>query len=306
MSTVIATRNTWSEKRRRAINAVESNLGRSLTVREQNRIDGALTQQEIDELLRGVMGGWNDGNAYWKNMDEFGTYLTQRNKLPEAHYGMFEKDISVCRFFDDKKGEGILADIMAKNTETGMGNVSIPNTNIKLVNYSYCPTCGKIYTQQDLKDYYNKPVVRPGNNLRYTLRKETRVICADCGTAFLPTLIIVDGSPKNSVQYLCRMQVVDAIEVYMGETYSEQVLTKNTKNIRRRGRDGLVACANDLMISKLEKRPALITNFIQYTPPPMILNFIDQKNVECNDVVFDSWMPKPTKETEARLTRIFS
>jgi hypothetical protein len=251
------------------------------------------------------MGSWDDGNSHWKSMDEFNTFLTKRNQVPEQHYGIFEKDISICRFFDDKKGEGILADIMAKNTETGMGNVCIPNTDIQLVNYSYCPKCGKIYTQQMLKDYYNKPVVRPGNNLRYALRKETRVVCSDCGEAFLPTLIIVDGSPKNSVQYLCRNQVIDAIEVYMGETYSDQVLTKNKKNFQIRG-DGLVSCANDLMISKLEKRPALITNFLQYTPPSLMLNFIDQKNIENNDVIFGSWQKKPSREYEESLTRAYA
>jgi len=277
------------------VNVIEANLGRKMTHR-----DWILT---IDEFLQDVMGGWMDGNSQWKNLDEFSTFITKRNAIPEQHYGIFEKDISVCRFFDDKKGEGILADIMARNTETGMGNVCIPNTDIKLVNYSYCPACGKIYTQQMLKDYYSKPVVRPGTNLWHALRKETRVVCSDCGTAFLPTLIIVDGSPKNSVQYLCRNQVIDAIEVYMGDTYSEQVLTKNKNNYRVR-EDGLVSCANDLMISKLEKRPALITNFIQYTPPPMILNFIDQKNIENNDVIFGSWQKKTSRGYEERMLMV--
>jgi hypothetical protein len=225
-----------------------------------------MSAQEVGEILHS-----NGKRNNWKSIDEFQDYLTKRDHAPEKHYGIFEKDISVCRFFDDKKGEGILADIMEKNTETGMGNVVIPNTNIQLVNYSYCPNCGKIYSQQALKNYYNKPVVRTGNNLRHTLRKETRVICSDCGTAFLPTLIIVDGSPKNTVQYLCRMQIIDAIEVYMQETYHENVLTQNKKNLRCR-EDGMVACANDLVISKLEKKPTLIVNFIQYTPPPFILN----------------------------------
>jgi hypothetical protein len=173
-----------------------------------------------------------------------------------------------------------------------------------LVNYSYCPQCGKIYSQQALKNYYNRPVVRPGKNLRYTLRKETRVICTDCGTAFLPTLVIVDGSPKNSVQYLCRMQVIDAVEIFMEETYHEKVLTKNKKNLRCR-EDGTVACANDLIVSKLEKKPTLITNFIQYTPPPFILNLIDQTNIEKDDVVFDSWRKRRTLEDEERLIRVY-
>jgi hypothetical protein len=239
-----------------------------------------------------------------KTIDAFHDYLTKRDHDPEKHYGIFEKDVSVCRYFDDKKGDGILADIMARNAETGMGNVIIPNTDIRLVNYSYCPKCGKIYSQQDLKDYYSKPVVRPGNNLRHTLRKETRVICSDCGTVFLPTLIIVDGTPKNSVQYLCRMQVIDAVELFIEENYGEKVLTKNKKNLRCR-EDGMVACANDLEISKLEKKPTLIANFIQYTPPPFILNFIDQINIEKDDVVFDNWRKRRTSEDEERLIRVY-
>lgn len=277
--------------------------------------DGALSQDEIDCLLCGICdfcdGCINPhlnclrGGRTWKTIDDFAEYISKRsmNSVPER-YGIFDKDATVLKFFDDPKGESILADIMAKNTETGMGNVSIPNTNIQLINYSYCPTCNKIYTQQDLRNYYDKPVVRPGNNLRHTLRKETRVICSDCDTIFLPTLIIVDGTPKNSVQYLCRMQVVDAIENYMDETYQEKVLTRNRKNIRSR-EDGKIACANDLMISKLEKKPTLISNFIQYSPAPAILNFIDQTNIEKNDIVFNAWNNKPTRESEARMLRIW-
>jgi hypothetical protein len=90
----------------------------------------------------------------------------------------------------------------------------------------------------------------------------------------------------------------------MEETYHEKVLTKNTKNIRSR-EDGMVACMNDLVISKLENKPTLITNFIQYTPPPLILNFIDQTNIEKNDVVFDIWQKRNTPGYEERMLRIY-
>lgn len=270
------------------------------TFQEQLRSGEVLSQDEINALLASI-----DANSIKKwSINDFHDYLTKRKHEPEQHYGITERDVSVCRFFDDKNGEGILADIMAKNTETGMGNVEIPNTNIQLVNYSYCPNCGKIYTQQDLKNYYSNPVVRSGKNLSYTLRNETRVICSDCGTVFLPTLLIVDGSPKNSIQYLCRLQVIDAIEIYMEKTFNEKVLTKNMKNIRRR-EDEMFACANDLVISKLENKPTLITNFIQYTPPPLILNFIDQTNIEKNDVVFDIWHKRNTPGYEERMLRVY-
>jgi hypothetical protein len=101
------------------------------------------------------------------------------------------------------------------------------------------------------------------------------------------------------------MQVIDAVEVFMEETYGEKVLTKNKKNLRCR-EDGMVACANDLEISKLEKKQTLIVNFIQYTPLPFILNFIDQTNIEKDDVVFDNWRKRRTLEDEERLIRVYS
>ena len=266
------------------------------------RPDGVLAQCEIDAILAAV--GCHDHTNKWKNIDEFEKFLTNRNHVPEKHYGIFEKDVAVCRFFDDKKGGNILADIMAKNTETGMGNARIPNTDIKLVNYSYCPECGEIYTQKELRDYYMNPVIRPGKNLRETFRKETRVICKYCQTPFLPTLIIVDSGPKNTVQYLCRMQVIDAIEVYMDGEYHENVLTKNRKNYRIRQEDNLVGCLNDLEIHKLEKKPALISNFLQYTPPPLMLSFIEGENIAKGDVVFGNWQKRTTPEIELAYTRI--
>jgi len=141
-------------------------------------------------------------------------------------------------------------------------------------------------------------------NYRDTFRKETRVICKHCQTPFLPTLIIVDGSPKNSVQYLCRMQVIDAVEVYMDDEYHEPVLTKNKKNFRIRQEDNLVGCLNDLEIHKLEKKPALISNFLQYTPPPLMLSFIEGENIVKGDVVFDNWQRRTSPEMEQAYTRI--
>jgi len=247
--------------------------------------DGTLSQEEIDSLLSIFQ---NETAPAWKSLKDFNTFLTARNAVSEKQYGIFDKDIAVCRFFDDKKGENILSDIMTKNTETGMGNVCIPNTNIKLINYSYCPECGKVHSYKDLQNYYSNPVLRTRQCLNYAFRKETRVICNDCGTPFIPTLIIADGTPKNSVQFLCRTQTVDAIEVFMDEEYHEQVLTRNRRNIKYR-EDGARACTNDLMISKLAGKPALISNFIQYSPPPMILNFINQTNMEKGDVLYGFW-----------------
>lgn len=259
-----------------------------------NRNSQVLTHCEIDALLSAL--NVDDLSGRWKTIGDFEKFLCDRNKLPEKHYGLFEKDIAVCKFFEDRKGETILADIIAKNEASGMGNVQIPNTNIKLINYSYCPQCGETYSQKDLSLYYANPIIRPERTLRETLRKETRVVCKHCQTSFLPTLIIVDGSPKSAMQYLCRNQVIDAIEVYMDERYHVPVLTQKRDNYQIRPDDGFEACLNDLDIHKLEKAPTLISNFLQYTPPPLMLSFIDGTNVAAGDVVFGRWQEKATPE----------
>jgi hypothetical protein len=55
-----------------------------------------------------------------------------------------------------------------------------------------------------------------------------------------------------------------------------------------------------------EKKQTLIVNFIQYTPPPFILNFIDQTNIEKDDIVFDNWQKRRTLEDEEGLIRVYS
>jgi hypothetical protein len=74
------------------------------------------------------------------SMDDFEHYLTARRE-PEEPYGIFDKDVSMCHFFADKDGEKMPADIERRNEAEGMGNAAIPNTNIRLINYSVCPQC---------------------------------------------------------------------------------------------------------------------------------------------------------------------
>jgi hypothetical protein len=54
-------------------------------------------------------------------------------------------------------------------------------------------------------------------------------------------------------------------------------------------KDSLRAIKNDVYIKKLEEKPTLITNMIQYTPYSSIMNLIDGANVEKGDLLFDEW-----------------
>jgi len=91
-----------------------------------------------------------------ESLEDFEAYLVKRSQ-PEEAYGMFSKDVTMCRFFDAKNSENILADIEQKNAEQGMGNVEIPNTHIRLINYSVCPKCGKVFSFKELGEYYRRP-----------------------------------------------------------------------------------------------------------------------------------------------------
>jgi hypothetical protein len=68
------------------------------------------------------------------DIEEFEKYLLERHQ-PEKPYGIFDKDITMCRFFDSKDGDKILEDIKLKNEVENMGNLHIPNTNNQLINY---------------------------------------------------------------------------------------------------------------------------------------------------------------------------
>jgi hypothetical protein len=245
-----------------------------------------LSQDEIDQLLTAINPGGKTSGGF-NSIEEFEKYLTTREFNPEKPYGIFDKDVSICRFFNSENNDNLLADIKKKNEEQGLGNVTIPNTNITLINYSICPKCNSIYSFKEILDYYKKP--KPDskyNNTAYQLRNDTRVFCNNCNTYFLPSLVISDGTPVKEVQFLCRVQTVDAVEKYM-LSKNTNVLTKEKSNIVYK--DRLRAIKNDVSIKDLEKRPTLITNIIQYTPIPLIMNFIDGTNVENGDLLFDEW-----------------
>ena len=245
-----------------------------------------LSQDEIDQLLTAINAG--DTVNSFENIGAFEEYLIKREFRPEKPYGIFDKDISICRFFDSGKNENILEDIKKKNEEEGYGNIKIPNTEIALINYSFCQNCKTIYSFKDVIDYYKnpKPDEKKFTNRANQYREDTRVYCNICNFYFLPSLIITDGTPKNEVQFLCRSQTIDAVEKYFLQK-NIQVLTKNKKNVVQNG--NLKAIKNDVFIKNLDKKPTLITNIIQYTPFKYIMNLIDGTNVEKGDLIFDEW-----------------
>jgi len=242
-----------------------------------------LTKDEIEQLLNAISGVGKSFN----NIEEFEEYLTARKFDPENLYGLRTTDVSMCRFFNTKNNDNILADIKKKNEEQGLGNIRIPDTNITLINYSICPKCNLIFSFKEILDYYKKPMPDISyNDIFHQFRKDTRVFCFNCNTYFLPSLVISDGTPKNEVQFLCRIQTIDAVEEYMSSK-NTKVLTKKKCNIVHK--NGLRAIKNDVSIMELEERPTLITNIIQYTPINLIMNFIDGTNIEKDDLLFGEW-----------------
>jgi hypothetical protein len=195
-----------------------------------------------------------------------------------------------------------------------MGNVQIPNTNITLINYSICPKCNHVYSYKDLADYYANPRPDPVyKNSATQYREDTRMYCHECGTYFLPALVISDGTPQNEVQFLCRIQTMDAIEAFY-LSRGRKVLSANRKNIvyasstknsvhhipkalrdKRSGAKGRTfkqppsAIRNDVLLKEMEEKPTLISNLLQYTPAGLAINLIDGSNARKGDVLFGSW-----------------
>jgi hypothetical protein len=257
-----------------------------LDSRENKFMTKVLTQEEIDQLLMAIDACDSQNNSF-ENIEAFEEYLLKREYEPEKPYGVFDTDIAMCRFFDIKNNENILEDIRQKNEEQGLGNIKITNTNIMLINYSFCPMCRTIYSFKDVMDYYMNP--KPDAKFRNRTsqyREDTRVCCRVCNTYFLPSLVISDGTPKNEVQFLCRVQTADAIEKYFLEN-NIRVLTKKSENIIQS--DNVKAIRNDVYLKDLEKRQTLISNMLQYTPINLMMNLIDGTNVEKGDLLFDRW-----------------
>ena len=115
------------------------------------------SQEEIDQMLTPINPIAPIGNRF-ENIEAFEEFLTKRKFSHEEPYGIFEENISICRFFDYGKNENLLEDIKKKNEKQGYGNIKIPNTKIMLINYSFCPKCKAIFGFKEIVDYYKNPV----------------------------------------------------------------------------------------------------------------------------------------------------
>ena len=254
----------------------------------QHEIDMLLTAiNENDTQLEELRFSSNQDKSLYNSIEDFESFLTKRKFEPEEIYGMFDKDITMCKFFESLDGETILADIERKNAEQNMGNIAIPNTNIRLINYSVCPKCKTVFSFKDLMDYYKNPKPDPEFiNKAHQIREDTRVCCSECAEFFLPALVIADGTPKNEVQFLCRVQTVHSIESFFIKK-GRHVLTKNKANITENG--NFYNIRNDVKLKRLESKPTLISNMLQYTPANLLPNLLDGSNIEKGDILFGKW-----------------
>jgi hypothetical protein len=250
------------------------------------------------------------------DIEEFEKYLVERRE-PENKYGIFDTDITMCRFFESKDGDKILEEIRLKNETENMGNITIPNTSIQLINYSICPKCSHVFSFKDISDYYLNPKPNPAlfKDRKRQFREDTRVYCNECETYFLPSIVIVDGTPKNEVQFLCRIQTMEAIEVYY-QKKGIKVLSRKEENIvkieeinetktvqdtnksiigrlfnrnlpdKKIVKKSITGIKNDVLLKEMEDKPTLISNLIQYTPSNIVLNLIEGSNVKKGDLLF--------------------
>jgi len=230
--------------------------------------------------------GWRVEGGF-DSMEDFTAYLTWR-RPPEQPYGIFDKEVTMCRFSGVKNGEELLADIERRNEAEGMGNVQIPGTNIKLINFSLCPACGRSFSYKDLRDYYLHPRPDPAfKNQAEQFRNDSRVFCDQCGTYFLPALVIADGTPKTETQFLCRVQTMEAIEGFYGRK-GHKVLSRIPGN-RVRQNKTCTGILNDVFLDEMKEKPTLVTNLLQYTPANLTLNLINGSNYRKKDLLFGEW-----------------
>jgi hypothetical protein len=108
-----------------------------------------LSQDQLDQMfiLDDLLVDFASFPSKKETIEDFEAFLTERKFEPEKKYGMFDKDITMCRLFESKDGETVLADIERKNAKQNMGNIAIPNINIKLINYLVCTKCKTFFIQ---------------------------------------------------------------------------------------------------------------------------------------------------------------
>jgi hypothetical protein len=257
--------------------------------------------------------------------EEFVAYLTNRS-MHEKPYGFAAEDTLVSSFFNSQNGESMLKEIIKKNNAEKHESFCVPNTKIRLINYSVCPQCERIYSFKALSNYYlhMKPDAAFKKGIEIQLRQDTRMFCNACQTYFLPSLLVVDevagAQPKNEVQFLSKMQTLNAIEDHY-EALGTAVLSRDERNLiksdgvstrplRNSNEDErnafvmeifhsnntapkkvLKGIRNDIFLKDLISKPSLIINLLQYsTKPAVVLNLISGDNIEENDVLFGIWL----------------
>ncbi|WP_461247684.1 FliG C-terminal domain-containing protein [Treponema sp. R6D11] len=265
--------------------------------------DDFINKDNIENNYEGLDSSQIDTNAFY-GIQEFTTFITKYPQEEEP-YGNFPpevlKDIPICRYFGSENGEKNLVDIEQKNKEQGMGNIQIPKTKIKLINYSVCPKCGRVFSFKDLLDYYANPKAdKLFEDRAKQYREDTRFFCHDCETWFFPSLVIIDETPKSEVQFLSIVQTSNAIEEFYSQN-GKNVLTRKKDNIikQRRGEKIFKAVRNDVILKQLSPKPALISNLIQYTPESMMLNLINGTNYGRGDVLFGVMQEQRRQENDS-------
>ena len=228
-----------------------------------------------------------------KGIAGFTDYVLNRNTYQTKQaFGDNPAGSVLLSFFEDPDNEKMLSEIRKKNEKDKSGRRFIEGTHIELLNFSCCPSCRRIYSFNELIFYYNNPVRNEKFRSRMDqLRNETAVCCSDCGTYFVPSLIIIHKEPKHEIQFLCRMQTIQAVERFFFGKFGNRVLSRKSKN--RIEKDGKKYILNDVLLSQLAERPALILNLLQYSPANLQQNMIAGENVKRADILFGALLYFP-------------
>ncbi|MEM7184810.1 MAG: hypothetical protein AAF518_28200 [Spirochaetota bacterium] len=243
-----------------------------------------------EDRIEGFEGPEKRYNNYHPDLttglESFQRYVVELAQVaPAKRIGLHIGDAVEINFSKDAKGNEILDTIRKQNKKNNFGNIKIPNTDIEFINYSYCPNCSTIYNFKELLQYYDKP--KPNDKFKdqnEQLRFDTSVHCKVCATIFLPTLVIVDENPLSEVQFLCRMQTIEAIESFFYKKRRKRVLSRNPDNLVEIEEKKYVL--NDVLLKDLAAKPALIMNLLQYSPIDFRLRMIEGTNVEAKDYLF--------------------
>lgn len=215
-----------------------------------------------------------------KSLEDLDVFIADRSSqknLASFRFGLFEDDAGTIRLSvkdgDEKQTRRVVEEIRKLNRAQGIEPKILGD--LELLNYSRCPSCGKIFSQRDLIAYYNRPFVPEGYVLLDIKRQDNRVRC-DCGTFFVPALVIVENDRMTDTAYLCRLQTAQAIEdLYERET-KRPVLSRRNENfvlvpgapgtVHRRGGREYNRLVLDVEPEMLSRAPAILMNFLQYTP----------------------------------------